>query len=220
MKFLKIGDASKKLGISIQTLRKWIDEDKIPHRTTPGGHRMVDIESYLEGKTKINIISPNKKREKVFYCRVSSNKQKDDLERQIELARKIYPEHKIIKDIGSGINWKRRGLVSLLERVSRGEIEEIIVFHRDILARFGFELIETICKFQSTNIMVHGKTEKSEYQSSEKELSEDLMAIITVYACRQMGERRYRTHNISIEIDKNKTKQEAEENIKQVDIRC
>ena len=210
MKFLKIGDASRELGISIQTIRTWIDRDEIPHRKTPGGHRMVDIEGYIEGKSKLESYKKEKERKRIFYCRVSSNKQKDDLKRQIELAKECYPQHEIIKDVGSGINWKRRGLVSLLERVSRGEIEEIIVFHRDRLARFGFELIETICKFNRTSILVHNRKDET-YKSGEKELAEDLMAIVTVYACREMGKRRYRRHNISIEIDKDDTLESTEE---------
>ena len=80
MSFLKIGEASKRLGICKITLRKWIDKNEIPHRTTPGGHRLVDIDAYLEGKSKLEPTIKHD-RKKIFYCRVSSKKQKDDLER-------------------------------------------------------------------------------------------------------------------------------------------
>ena len=196
MSFLKIGEASKRLGICKITLRKWIDKNEIPHRTTPGGHRLVDIDAYLEGKSKLE---PAIKldREKIFYCRVSSKKQKDDLERQIEMAKENYPTYEIISDIGSGINWKRRGFQSLLERVNRGDIEEVVVFHKDRMARFGFDLVESIFKLNNTELKIH---EREENKSCEEELAEDLMSIVTVFSCRQMGKRRYGIKNISIEV--------------------
>ena len=182
MSFLKIGEASKRLGICKITLRKWIDKNEIPHRTTPGGHRLVDIDAYLEGKSKLEpTIKPDRK--KIFYCRVSSKKQKDDLERQIELAKENYPTYEIISDIGSGINWKRRGFQSLLERVNRGDIEEVVVFHKDRMARFGFDLVESIFKLNNTELKIH---EREENKSCEEELAEDLMSIVTIFSCRQM----------------------------------
>lgn len=187
MKFVKIGDAAKEIGIGIQTLRKWIDKGEIPYKITPGGHRLVDIDAYFN-RQKSREVSRDERRRSVFYCRVSSAKQKDDLERQIEYARKEYPEHEIVKDIGSGLNWKRKGFISLLERVMRREIEEIVVFHRDRLCRFGFELVESIITFNNARLVV---SSSGIFKSSEQELAEDIMAIIHVFSCRQMGKRRY-----------------------------
>jgi predicted site-specific integrase-resolvase len=201
MRFLKIGDASKELCISIQTLRKWIDEDKIPHRKTPGGHRLIDIDAYIEGKTKL-ITPETEGRKSVFYCRVSSSKQRDDLERQVSLAQEKYPNHEIIKDIGSGISWKRKGILSVLEGVMRGEIKEVVVFHRDRLCRFGYDLIEFIFKSNNASLVVHDDLSE-EHKSTEQELAEDLMAIVTVFSCRQMGKRRYRTKDSTIENNEN-----------------
>jgi predicted site-specific integrase-resolvase len=187
MRFEKIGDAAKEIGLSIQTLRRWIDKGKIPHRLSPGGHRLVDVDAYFEGKHQ-SIRETTKTRESVFYCRVSSSKQSDDLERQISLARENFPDHIIVKDIGSGLNWKRKGLQSILERVMRGEIEEIVVFHRDRLCRFGFELVEFIISSNKARLVVYND---KEFRSSEQELAEDIMAVVHVFSCRQMGRRRY-----------------------------
>lgn len=202
MPFLKIRDASEKLGICQQTLRKWVDKDEIPHRTTPGGHRLIDVDAYLEGKSKIKTDPKSSTRSKIFYCRVSSKKQVDDLKRQVELAKSEYPEHEIIKDVGSGINWKRKGFQSLLARVMRREIEEVVVFHRDRISRFGYDLVESVLKLNDTTLRVH-KVE--EHKSSEEELAEDLMSIVTVFSCRQMGKRRYKIKNVSIEVHEDKS---------------
>lgn len=188
MRLVKIGDAAKELNISQSTLRRWVDQNKIPHKTTPGGHRFIDIDAYFKGKEE----TKEEKRERVFYCRVSSSKQKNDLERQIELAKEKYPGHEVITDIGSGINWKRKGLKSLLERVMCGKIEEVIVFHRDRLCRFGFELIEFIFEFNNTKLLVHCE-QTEQFKTSEQELAEDILAIVTIFSCRQMGKRRYKS---------------------------
>jgi len=215
MRFLRIGDASKEIGIGIGALRKWIDKDRIPHRISPGGQRLVDVDAYFEGKTKFGQENLEDKRESVFYCRVSSNHQKDDLKRQIDSAKSKFPNHKIIKDIGSGINWKRKGLLTLLEKLMRREIKEIVVFHKDRLARFGFELIEFIAETNDAKILVlddDSGEKETVFKSAEQELAEDLMAIVTVFSCRQMGKRRYvRKNNMSeLQIEENKDLSESE----------
>lgn len=213
-RFLKVSDASKELGICTQTLRKWVDQNKIPHRTSPGGHRLIDVDAYIAGKSELNPRESETPRSKIFYCRVSSQKQKDDLERQISLAKELYPEHEIVKDIGSGINYKRRGFQSILARLMRGEVEETIVFHRDRICRFGYDLIESIFRFGGAKLKVHGVDEDDYtvrkkckgdkgFKSDEEELANDLMAIITVFACKQMGKRRYKLGDkTSVEIHK------------------
>lgn len=190
MRFLKIGDASKELNISPQTLRRWVDENKIPHKTTPGGHRFIDIEGYLKDNNAKTEETKEDNRKQIFYCRVSSSHQKDDLERQIKLASEKYPKHEIISDIGSGLNYKRKGLKSLLERVMCGDVKEVVIFHKDRLCRFGYELFEFIFNANKTELLVHDNF-KGEFKSTEQELAEDILSIVTIFSCRQMGKRRY-----------------------------
>ena len=98
--------AAKALGVHANTLRKWADEGKIPYEKTPFGQRRFDLGAILsaaEGGCA-----------KVCYCRVSSAKQRDDLNRQIKQLRECFPDHEIIQDIGSGLNFKRKGFISLL----------------------------------------------------------------------------------------------------------
>jgi len=134
-------------------------------------------------------IKPNLDRIAIGYCRVSSNKQKDDLERQIENM-KLYlnaqgKPFEIISDIGSGINYKKKGLKELIKRISQNKVEKVVVLYKDRLLRFGFELIENLCKKYGTEIEIIDNTEKTE----EQELVEDLVQIITVFSSKLHGKR-------------------------------
>ncbi len=84
----------------------------------------------------------------VLCARVSSNKQRDDLDRQIDYLSSHYPgcevidETSFVLDIAGGINFRRKGLRAILERSLSGDQLTLVVAHRDRLVRFGFELIE------------------------------------------------------------------------------
>ena len=122
----------------------------------------------------------------VCYCRVSSSKQRDDLERQVSFMRSIYPEAEIIKDIGSGLNFKRKGLRAILDRLLQGNKLTIIVAHRDRLCRFGFELIQYRVEQNAGQIMVQGPT----VHSPSAELTADLLSILHIFS-RMHGLRKY-----------------------------
>ena len=105
-------EAAKRLGCHPCTLRKWADAGKIPHIRTDSGQRRYDVDAYLRIQTQRVVIG---------YCRVSSFKQRDELDRQVQFMRNQYPQAEIIKDIGSGLNFKRTGLKTILERAMRGD---------------------------------------------------------------------------------------------------
>jgi predicted site-specific integrase-resolvase len=140
----------------------------------------------LEKFFNVNRISSDKK--KVVYARVSSHKQRDDLERQTDLLKQRYPDHLVIQDIGSGINFKRKGLQTILDQCLQREIEEVVVAHKDRLCRFGFDVIKYVVEGTGGRIIV---LDEEEHKSKEQELAEDLLSIIHVFNCRQMGKRRY-----------------------------
>lgn len=213
MRFEKIGDAAKEIGVSIQTLRRWIDKGEIPFKLSPGGHRFVDVDEYFATRKDISKQQVEPKAS-IFYCRVSSIKQSDDFERQINFAKDKFPNHEVIKDIGSGLNWKRKGFVSLLERVMRGEIEEIIVSHRDRLCRFGFELIEFIITANKARLVVYNE---KEFKSSEQELAEDIMAILHVFPYRKMGRRGFSKRIKKIVEDKDVSNDSSSEDSSEMD---
>ena len=129
------------------------------------------------------------KPETVCYCRVSSAKQRGDLQRQCAQMRSLYPNAEIIRDIGGGLNWKRKGLLSILERIHRGDKLTLVVAHRDRLARFGFELIEWLVQQNGGQVLVLHQPDAS----PQSELTEDLLAVLHTFSCRMHGLRRYRT---------------------------
>jgi len=186
----KIGQVCEILGVKEGCLRKWADQGKIRAIRTPGGMRLFDISSIDP-----SILEKCKPYEKhvILYSRVSSSKQQDDLQRQKQYLENNVPDEysrfKIdhVSDIGSGINFKRQGLLQILGRIKEGTVSTIIVASRDRLARFGFELIEWYCNEYGTKIMVL----ESEDSTPESELGKDLMAIVQVYCCRWNGKRRY-----------------------------
>lgn len=158
-----------------------------PSHITSGGTRYYSQEQLnhflgLKSKTKID-------KKIIGYCRVNSHKQKDDLERQIENVRtymyaKGY-QFEIISDIGSGINYNKKGLNKLIDMITNSEVDKIVVLYKDRLIRFGYELIENLCEKYGTTIEVIDNTEKIE----EQELVEDLIQIVTIFSCRLQGKR-------------------------------
>jgi len=139
------------------------------------------------------------KKQNYIYTRVSSKKQADDLSRQIEYVRNKRPEYASyipISDIASGINFNRKGLSTILDAALQGIIGEVIVAHRDRLCRFGFDLIKLIIEKQGGKITV---LDDERNKSSEQELSEDLLSIVHIYSCRQMGKRSYKPRTQIIE---------------------
>ena len=185
-KYYSIHEFSKIIGVSAQTLRNWDNNGKLhPHHTTVSGYRYYSDEQL----NQVMNVKPNHKRITIGYCRVSSYKQKDDLERQIDnvkmyLIAKGQP-FEIISDIGSGMNYKKKGLQDLIKRISQNQVERVVVLYKDRLLRFGFELVEYIASIYHCEIEIIDHTEKSEQQ----ELVEDLVQIITVFSCKLQGKR-------------------------------
>lgn len=188
MKYYSIGQFAKAIGKTTKTLRNWDKNGKLkPVRVEDTGYRYYSQEQlnhFLGLKLEKQI---NKKI--IGYCRVSSHKQKDDLERQIENVKtymyaKGY-QFEIITDIGSGINYNKKGLNQLIDMVTNSEVEKIVVLYKDRLIRFGYELIENLCNKFGTIIEIIDNTEKTEQQ----ELVEDLVQIVTVFSCRLQGKR-------------------------------
>lgn len=173
-------EACKILQVSEKTLRNWDADSKIDSIRTPSNQRRYDIDSVLGGHQSRRI---------ALYARVSSFKQKDDLQRQSDYLQSLYPDSILFKDIGGGLNFKRKGLLALLGRVLSGDISTIVVAHQDRLARFGVDLIKWICEQQDCKLVVLGRSDLS----PEREMVEDILAIIHVFSCRLYGLRKYKS---------------------------
>ena len=175
-------ETSEILGISIDRLRRLAENGTISTIRTPGGQRRYDVQGYLDEQTGTDIAT-------VGYCRVRGKGQADALASQVAYLQTHYPEAEIIKDYGSGIDFKRKGLRTLLERILRGDKLRVVVAHRDRLARFGGEVIQFLVEQNGGEVVVLDKTI---FGSPEEELTADLLAILDVFSCRLSGLRRYR----------------------------
>lgn len=179
--FLSAGHIKEHYDISRTTLRRWAEEGRVDIRRLPGGKRL-----YLAEDIKRLVGEPQHAiREKIIYARVSSSHQKEDLQRQIDELSRVYPEHRVISDIASGINFRRKGLQTLLDLVNEGAVGEVVVAFKDRLARFGFELVEDIFKRHQVRLVVHN----GDLGGDTRELSEDLLAVVNFFVARNNGRR-------------------------------
>jgi excisionase family DNA binding protein len=197
--------ASQLLKVTTRTLQLWSNDGKINSFRTKGHHRrflLSDIQSIISARRGNEECKNGDNRTKICYCRVSTHSQKEDLERQVSYFKQEYPTHTIIKDIGSGLSFKRKGFSTLLDKAIKGDISEIVVTHRDRLCRFGFELIERILFQNGNGKIVVLNQEKT---SPNRELVNDLISIVTVFSSRIHG---LRSHSIKKKI---KTATEGED---------
>lgn len=197
--FVPSREAARLLGLHPNTLRRYADEGRIKTIRTASGQRRYNVDDYLGSAIG---------RTTVCYCRVSSGSQKDDLRSQVEFMQTKYPCAEVVTDIGSGLNYQRKGLKSLLGRCLRGEKLSIVVAHKDRLARFGFELIEWIVGELGSELVVLNDT-KTE---PERELTQDLLTIVHVFSCRLYGLRSDKGKK-----DQNAAKQTAKKIVECVD---
>lgn len=193
MVYVTSKEACKQLGVHPNSLRNWDKAGKVRTKRTPGGKRLYDLSS-LEGNNL----------GKIIYARVSSKGQKDDLEKQIEYLRSRYPDHEVIEDFGSGLNFKRKGFKHLLERIIQGTVSEVVITHKDRLCRFGFDLVSFIAEKFSCRILVLDESQSS----PQEELVKDLLSIVHVFSCRLYGLRKY---SKQIKEDKNLFEQGKQE---------
>ena len=209
MPYVSGATLQKEYGISTSSARRWRNNGTIKTIQTAGGHFRYLLEDVVNVRSNTKYAKGESQRRRIAYCRVSSSKQKDDLKRQEESFKESHPNHEIIKDIGSGINFKRRGLLRMVDSILSGDVEEVIVAHKDRLCRFAFDFLEWICKRGDTNLVV----EEQVLRSTEQELTEDLVAIIHVFSCKLHGSRRYKKEKTNaIQESENQTNTETSKN--------
>jgi putative resolvase len=180
------------LGVHQQTLYNWDKKKLIDVIRTPGGKRLYNVNKYLEeNKIKAPVkVENEKKQKKLCYIRVSTVGQKDDLERQKKYMKDKYPNYEIIEDIGSGINFNRRGIRKIIRMAIAGEVAELVVAYKDRLTRFGYELIEDlITEYSNGKIIIENK---KEIEDEKEEIVEDVLQILNVYVAKMNGLRKYK----------------------------
>ena len=182
-RLVKIGEAARLLGTDHSTLRKWESTGELlPARKTRGGTRYYDVAELM---SFTNEAAPT-----LCYCRVSSHDQKDDLDRQQELLEAYCAAKgwrtRIIRDLGSGMNYRKKGLNQLLELIMKRQIKRLVLSHKDRLLRFGAELVFSLCDIQGIEIVI---IHKGDQPSFEEELANDVLEIITEFSARLYGSR-------------------------------
>jgi len=186
-KLVTIGNAANLMGVSTQTLRRWEREGKlVPVERTPGGQRRYAL-SQLRPATHQ---SKNNHRTTVAYARVSSHDQKDDLTRQKQMLEMYCASQgwsfEVIGDLGSGMNYRKRGLKKLLEGIIDGTVGRLVLTHKDRLLRFGAELVFSICEEKGVEVIIINQGDEPTF---EEELAQDVLEIITVFSARLYGSR-------------------------------
>lgn len=187
-KYISPYKITRQFDITSNTLKTWAENGKLRFiRVSEGGKRMYHIDDI---EKIFGVKHPDKDIEDKVCCyaRVSSNHQKEDLDRQIEVLKKAYPEAEIISDIGSGLNFKRKGFETLLERLYSGSIKKVVVTYKDRLCRFGIEMVEWVIKKSNAELVVLNTVSQDD-KSTTNELAEDLLSITTVFVARNNGNR-------------------------------
>ena len=190
-RFYSIGKASERLGVSISTLRRWeVQGHLIPERTK-AGHRRYDasqIEQIASNRIKSNADEKNART--IAYARVSSSDQKEDLTRQQQVLELFCAKngwtYELVSDLGSGMNYHKKGLVRLLNELVAGDVERLVITHKDRLLRFGAELVFAIFEIKNVEVVIINKNEDCSF---EQELAQDVLEIITVFSARLYGAR-------------------------------
>jgi predicted site-specific integrase-resolvase len=146
-KYLRPEEVSKILQVTTRSLENWNNQGILKCIRTKGNHRrylLSDVIAMTSKKAKRNIC----------YCRVSTSSEKKELERQVEYFKSKYPKHEIIQDIGSNLEFEREGFNNILDLAFKGEIQEVVVNNKDILCKFGFELVVKIIEHSNGKILV------------------------------------------------------------------
>jgi predicted site-specific integrase-resolvase len=186
-KLVDIKGAANALGVSMTTLRRWEQSGKLIPERTKGGHRRYDL-TQLRPESYRNSNDENKIT--IAYARVSSHDQKQDLERQKQVLEMYCASQgwtfEVIADLGSGMNYYKKGLTKLVKSVLRDEVGRLVLTHKDRLLRFGAELIFAICELKNVEIVIINKGEEVSF---EEDLAKDVLEIITVFSARLYGSR-------------------------------
>lgn len=193
-KYVAYGKVRNSYDVSSQTIKNWALRGAIEYKTIQNKDRktwLYNLESIGDYISKSEDKLLPKQYNRIIYTRVSSKKQESDLQRQCNLLQYHYPEATIIKDIGSGLNFKRIGFNKLLSKIFRGEVDEIVVTFKDRLLRFGYELFEKLCHEFNCKIVVFSiNNSLNDIEESEtQELQEDLLSIVNVFVARRNGKR-------------------------------
>ena len=193
---VSIAEAARILGVAQSTLRRWDEIGQFKAERTPAGHRRYDLDSLK--RLAVNRLPSKTVRVTLAYARVSSHDQKEDLVRQALLLSEFCTKNgwvfEVIEDLGSGLNYQKRGLRQLIKRICSGQVERLVLTHKDRLLRFGSELIFTLCEEFGVEVVIINQSDRE--LSFEEELAQDVLEIITVFSARLYGRRSHQNKKL------------------------
>jgi len=201
------GKFAKMIGVHVRTIQRW---DRVgilnPDNHTPKGRRLYSHEQYLKYLNKPMFET----KKSIIYARVSSYNQKEDLKSQISSIEQYCTMNQIhiddvYQDVGSGLNYKRRNFLKMVNEITSGEIERLVIAHKDRVVRFGFELIEELCKTNFVDLVIIN----NEKQSPQEEVVVDLMTIIHAFSSRLYGLRTYKNKIKTLALEENEDLQKS-----------
>ena len=199
---LSIGETAEILGVSVKTVRRWSDSGKLKSVRSPSGHRRFNLTDVQEVRDGV-VLNPQQ-RTTINYARVSSHDQKADLERQIKVLESYSFSHgwqyETISDLGSGLNYKKKGLKKLLNRIMKGDVGRLVLTHKDRLLRFGSELVFAMCEEFNTEVIIINQSE--EEVSFSPELAIDMIELVTVFSARLYGSRSQKNKKLLDDVTK------------------
>ena len=166
---LSIGKAAQLLGVSVVTLRRWTKLGKLKAFRTFCNHRRFHTSDIL------SLIYPHHNKLHIAYARVSSHDQKNDLITQSTRLEQFiqHHEHKmLISDLGSGLNYKKKGLIKLINLIISHQVHTLYLTHKDRLIRFGSELIFSLCQRFGTHVVILDEVKNITF---EQELCHDVI---------------------------------------------
>lgn len=187
----KTGEVAKILGLSTKTIMTYDKDGRLKFQRTSTGRRVItrnDLLNYLE---KHNLLTKDiGNRRDVIYARVSSQKQKKtgDLDRQALFIVENVKDLKnpiILKEVGSGLNDKRKQIQVLIKMIMNDEVNKVYVTYKDRLTRFGFNYLNTICNTKGVEIVVVKDISKE--KSVQEELAEDIMSLLASFSGKLYG---------------------------------
>jgi putative resolvase len=197
-RLITIGELADLKAVSVDTIRRWERDGKIQSVRTDGNHRRYRLADFVETKPGRTIA----------YARVSSHDQKADLDRQDAVLSGYCQsqnwDFEVIRDLGSGLNYKKKGLTKLIDLLLSGDVARLVITNKDRLLRFGSELIFSICERFAVEVIILNKKEDATF---EEDLASDVLEIITVFSARLYGSRSHKNKKIlenlakSVQID-------------------
>ncbi|WP_372365176.1 IS607 family transposase [Candidatus Uabimicrobium sp. HlEnr_7] len=186
MTWISIGKVAEFFGVTTQSIRDWTKQGRLEAIRTLGGHRRYKLEGI---EKKLGIENENKKT--ILYSRVSAHDQKEDLVRQKQELKNYSEKHKTsnvveISEIGSGLNYEKRGLKKLLSLILNDNVKQVVVSYKDRLMRFATQILEQVCTAKNVELVVLNERPEKKF---EEVVVEDVLSVLTVYCAKIYGRR-------------------------------